>query len=176
MNMEEGGGRQGRGHGDDEQGVKAARDSDPPRRSVEILSDLGLSNARQSCTTVAFRRRAYELRVATAGVKKASRIPGDGIAMPIRPAATALSPALAQRAATSASSGLKDGAKAVADHTSSSSAAYRTGAGSTSKRRHGAIAEDGLPAGPTLWRQLDFGRRASCLQRRTWTAIRPTIG
>jgi hypothetical protein len=33
----------------------------------------------------------------------------------------------------------------------------RTGAGSTSKRRHGGIAEDGLPAGPTLWRHPGFG-------------------
>jgi hypothetical protein len=32
-----------RGHGDDERGVKPARDRDLPRRSVEILRDLGLS-------------------------------------------------------------------------------------------------------------------------------------
>jgi hypothetical protein len=67
-------------------------------------------------------------------------------------------------------------ASVVAGHTSSSSAAYRTGAGSTSKRRHGGIAEDGPPAGPTSWRHLGFGRRASCSQRRTSTAIRPAIG
>jgi hypothetical protein len=36
-------GRQGRGHEDDEPGVKPVRDKDPPRRSVEILRDLGLS-------------------------------------------------------------------------------------------------------------------------------------
>jgi len=36
-------GRQGGGHGDDERGVKPARDRDLPRRSVEILLDLGLS-------------------------------------------------------------------------------------------------------------------------------------
>ena len=41
----------------------------------------------------------------------------------------------------------------MADHTSPFSAAYQTGAGSTSKRRHGGIAVDGPPAGPTLWRQ-----------------------
>jgi hypothetical protein len=35
--------RQGRGHGDDERGVKPARDENLPRRSVEILRDLGLS-------------------------------------------------------------------------------------------------------------------------------------
>ena len=57
----------------------------------------------------------------------------------------------------SASSALKEGANVVAGHTSSSFAACRTGAGSMSKRRHGGIAEDGLPAGPTLWRQLGFG-------------------
>jgi hypothetical protein len=45
----------------------------------------------------------------------------------------------------------------VADHTLSSFAAYRMAAGSTSKRRHGGIVEDGLPAGPTLWRHLGFG-------------------
>ena len=33
----------------------------------------------------------------------------------------------------------------MADHTSSSSAAYRTGAGSTSRQRLGGIVEDGLP-------------------------------
>ena len=37
------GGRQGRGHGDDERGVKPACDGDLPRRSIEILRDLGLS-------------------------------------------------------------------------------------------------------------------------------------
>jgi hypothetical protein len=57
----------------------------------------------------------------------------------------------------SASSALKEGANVVADHTSSSSAAYRTGAGSMSKRRHGGIAEDGPPVGPILWRQPGFG-------------------
>jgi hypothetical protein len=44
----------------------------------------------------------------------------------------------------------------VADHTSSSFAAYRTGAGSMSKPRHGEIVEDALRAGPTLWRLLGF--------------------
>ncbi len=36
-------GRQGKGHGDDDRGVKPALDIDLPRRSVEILRDLGLS-------------------------------------------------------------------------------------------------------------------------------------
>jgi hypothetical protein len=36
-------GRHGRGHGDDERGVKPHRDRDLPRCSVEILRDLGLS-------------------------------------------------------------------------------------------------------------------------------------
>ena len=39
-------GRQGGGHGRaDERGVKPACDRDPPRRSVEILRDLGLPTA-----------------------------------------------------------------------------------------------------------------------------------
>ncbi len=46
-------GRQGRGHGDDERGVKPAYDRDPPRRSVEILRDLGLSQEK----IVAYHRR-----------------------------------------------------------------------------------------------------------------------
>jgi hypothetical protein len=46
-------GRQGRGHGDDERGVKPARDRDLPRRSVEILRDLGLSKEK----IVAYHRR-----------------------------------------------------------------------------------------------------------------------
>jgi hypothetical protein len=45
--------RQGRGHGDDERGVKSARDRDLPRRSVEILRDLGLSKEK----IVAYHRR-----------------------------------------------------------------------------------------------------------------------
>ena len=45
--------RQGRGHGDDERGVKPARDRDLPRRSVEILRDLGLSKEK----IVAYHRR-----------------------------------------------------------------------------------------------------------------------
>jgi hypothetical protein len=49
------------------------------------------------------------------------------------------------------------GANAVADPTSPSSAACRTGAGSTNKRRPGGIAVDVLPVGPTLWRQLGSG-------------------
>jgi hypothetical protein len=36
-------GRPGRGHGDDERGVRPARDRDLPQRSVEILRNLGLS-------------------------------------------------------------------------------------------------------------------------------------
>ena len=36
-------GRQGRGYGDDERRMKPACDRDLPRRSVEILRDLGLS-------------------------------------------------------------------------------------------------------------------------------------
>ena len=46
-------GRQGRGHGDDERGVKPARDGNLPRRSVEILRDLGLSKEK----IVAYHRR-----------------------------------------------------------------------------------------------------------------------
>jgi hypothetical protein len=45
--------RQGRGHGDDERGVKPARDENLPRRSVEILRDLGLSKEK----IVAYHRR-----------------------------------------------------------------------------------------------------------------------
>ena len=47
------GGRQGRSRGDDERGVKPARDKDLPRRSVEILRDLGLSKEK----IVAYHRR-----------------------------------------------------------------------------------------------------------------------
>ncbi len=46
-------GRQGRGNGDDERGVKPARDIDLPWRSVEILRDLGLSKEK----IVAYHRR-----------------------------------------------------------------------------------------------------------------------
>ena len=46
-------GRQGGGLGDDERGVKLARDRDLPRRSVEILRDLGLSKEKM----VAYHRR-----------------------------------------------------------------------------------------------------------------------
>ena len=46
-------GRQDKGHGDDERGVKPARDRDIPRRSVEILRDLGLSREK----IVAYHRR-----------------------------------------------------------------------------------------------------------------------
>ena len=57
MNTEEAGvkigGRQGWGRGDDERGVKPARDRDLPRRSVEILRDLGLSKEK----IVAYHRR-----------------------------------------------------------------------------------------------------------------------
>jgi hypothetical protein len=42
-----------RGHGDAERGVKPARDRDLPRRSVEILRDLGLSKEK----IVAYHRR-----------------------------------------------------------------------------------------------------------------------
>ena len=45
--------RQGRGHGDDERGVKPASDGNLPRRSVEILRDLGLSKEK----IVAYHRR-----------------------------------------------------------------------------------------------------------------------
>jgi hypothetical protein len=45
--------RQGWGHGDDEQGVKPACDRDLPRRSVDILRDLGLSTEK----IVAYHRR-----------------------------------------------------------------------------------------------------------------------
>jgi len=46
-------GRHGRGHGDDKRGVKTACDRDQPRRSVEILRDLGLSKEQ----IVAYHRR-----------------------------------------------------------------------------------------------------------------------
>ena len=46
-------GRQGRGYGDDERGVRPACDGDQPRRSVEILRDLGLSTEK----IVAYHRR-----------------------------------------------------------------------------------------------------------------------
>jgi hypothetical protein len=46
-------GRPGRGHGDDERGVKPARNRDLPQRSVEILRDLGLSTEK----IVAYHRR-----------------------------------------------------------------------------------------------------------------------
>ena len=46
-------GRQDGGHGDDERGVEPARDRDLPRRSVEILRDLGLSKEK----IVAYHRR-----------------------------------------------------------------------------------------------------------------------
>jgi hypothetical protein len=45
--------RQGRGHGDDKRGVEPAPDRDLPRRSVEILRDLGLSKEK----IVAYHRR-----------------------------------------------------------------------------------------------------------------------
>jgi hypothetical protein len=45
--------QQGRGHGDDERGVKRACDRDQPRRSIEILRDLGLSTEK----IVAYHRR-----------------------------------------------------------------------------------------------------------------------
>jgi hypothetical protein len=46
-------GRQGCGYGDDERRVKPARDRDLPRRSVDILRDLGLSKEK----IVAYHRR-----------------------------------------------------------------------------------------------------------------------
>ena len=46
-------GRHDRGHRDDKRGIKAARDRDLPRRSVEILRDLGLSKEK----IVAYHRR-----------------------------------------------------------------------------------------------------------------------
>ena len=48
-------------------------------------------------------------------------------------------------------------ASAVAAPISPSSAACRTGAGSTNKRRPGGIAVDVLPVGPTLSMQLGSG-------------------
>ncbi len=67
MNMEESArvktsGRQDKGHGDDERGVKPARDRDIPRRSVEILRDLGLSREK----IVAYHRR-FPIPTATGG-------------------------------------------------------------------------------------------------------------
>jgi hypothetical protein len=46
-------GRQGGSHGDDERRVRPAYDRDLPRRSVEILRDLGLSREK----IVAYHRR-----------------------------------------------------------------------------------------------------------------------
>jgi hypothetical protein len=51
----------------------------------------------------------------------------------------------------------EESASAAVDHTLPAAAAYQTGAGSTSKQRHGAIAAAALPAGPTWWRRLGFG-------------------
>ena len=57
-------GRQGGGHGRaDERGVKPACDRDPPRRSVEILRDLGLSKEKIVAYHRCFPNAAYELRV-----------------------------------------------------------------------------------------------------------------
>ena len=71
-------GRQGGGHGDDEPGVKPARDRGLPRHSVEILRDLGLSTEK----IVAYHRRfptptANHVRKA---VDKGHRIRHDGVA------------------------------------------------------------------------------------------------
>jgi hypothetical protein len=58
-------GRQGGGHGRaDERGVKPACDRDLPRRSVEILRDLGLSKEKIV---------AYHRRFPTAGTDRRRR-------------------------------------------------------------------------------------------------------
>jgi hypothetical protein len=88
-------------------------------------------------------------------------IPGDGLACQSALGCDRSIPALARVEQPRPVRALKEGANGVAGHTSSSFVACRTGAGSTSKRRHGGIVEDGLPAGPTLWRQLGCGGCAS---------------
>ena len=62
-------GRQSRGHGDDERGVKPARDRDLPRRSVEILRDLGLSKEK----IVAYHRHFPTPTPRAAGTDRRSR-------------------------------------------------------------------------------------------------------
>jgi hypothetical protein len=78
-------GQQDGGHEDEERGVAAVRDTDLPRRSVEILRDLGLSKEK----IVAYHRRfptppPTSCGVPIARVDNAAMIPGEGIAMPIR--------------------------------------------------------------------------------------------
>ena len=51
-------GRQDGSHGDEERGVAPARDRDLPRRSVDVLRDLGLSKEK----IVAYHRRFFRCR------------------------------------------------------------------------------------------------------------------
>ena len=66
-------GRQGTGHGDDERGVKPACDRDLPRRSVEILRDLGLSKEK----IVAYHRRFPTPTPRAVGIDRRHRQCGD---------------------------------------------------------------------------------------------------
>ena len=91
---------------------------------------------------------AHELRVPAAGIDNAAMIPGDGIAMPIRPELRPLYPPHWRELSSHVRFKRAEGrCQRLGGHTSSSCAAYRTGAGSTRKPRHGGIVEDGLPAG-----------------------------
>src|SRR5271167_2790634 len=78
-------------------------------------------------------------------------IPGDGIAMPIRPELRPLYPPHWRELSSHVRFERAGGRCQRCGRPHLSCAAYRTGAGSMSKRRHGGIAEDGAPAGPTLW-------------------------
>ena len=67
-------GRQGGDHGDDERGVGPARDRDLPRRSVEILRDLGLSQEKIVAYNLRFPTPTPMVRASTAGVDNAAVI------------------------------------------------------------------------------------------------------
>jgi hypothetical protein len=71
-------GRQGRDYGDDEPGVEPACDRDLPRRSVEILRDLGLSQEKIVAYNLRFPTPTPMVRASTAGVDNAAVIPGHG--------------------------------------------------------------------------------------------------
>jgi hypothetical protein len=69
---------QGRGRGDDARGVKPARDRDLPRRSIEILRDLGLSQEKIVAYNLRFPTPTPMVRASAARVDNAAVIPGDG--------------------------------------------------------------------------------------------------
>src|SRR3954454_22772891 len=80
---------------------------------------------------------------------------GGGIAMPIRPELRPLYPPHWRELSSHVRfERAGEGASAVAAPISPASAACRTGAGSTNKRRSGRIAVDVLPVGPTLWESI----------------------